>query len=169
MKALAIAVMMLFAVPEIIIDTTKVTAPQTFVSGSRRVGVTKSGDTTFVRVQEGDRVDEVSIRREGEKVIIGQTNNGVARRFIVPDRPRILVDGIDLEPYLGGALREAPQPEPRRPEQRRQDPPRFYICPNDEATLRVRPGTPEGKYKCPLDGAVMRSGVGPGRQYWLLE
>ena len=164
MRALAIAVMMLFAVPEIIVDTTKVTSPQMFVSGSRKVVVTKSGDTTFVRVQEGDRVDEVSIRREGDKVIIGQTNNGVARRFIVPDRPRILVDGIDLEPYLGGAVREAPPPAPRR-----QDPPRFYICPNDEATLRVRPGTPEGKYKCPLDGAVMRSGVGPGRQYWLLE
>jgi len=94
----------------------------------------------------------------------GEGRNRRARRFIVPDRPRILVDGIDLEPYLGGAVREAPPPAPRR-----QDPPRFYICPNDEATLRVRPGTPEGKYKCPLDGAVMRSGVGPGRQYWLLE
>ena len=41
---------------------------------------------------------------------------------------------VDLEPYLGDAVREAPEPEPRR-----QDPPRHYICPNDEAMLRVRP------------------------------
>jgi hypothetical protein len=169
MKTLAFA-FLLFATAAIEVNTGRLAdgATQTYNVGSRMVAVYKSGDTTTVRVQEGGRVDTVTLTRAGGKLSIGHKDNGGERRFIVVDRPKVVVDGIDLEPYLSGAIAEAPEQRPA-PSPRATGNPRYYICPKDQSMLRVPHGQPGATYKCPVDGTEMKSGTGPQSQYWLLQ
>lgn len=174
MKTLALA-FLLFATAAIDVNTGKLAdgAVETFTSGSRTVAVHKSGDTTTVRVQEGDRVDTVTIQREDGRLSIGHKDNGVMRRFIVVDRPKVVVDGIDLEPYLMGGVpspendtKVVPMPSPvPAPDQSSQ----YFYCPKDGAMLVVPHGMSPKSLSCPVDGTLMKAGVGPGRRFYLLE
>jgi hypothetical protein len=168
MKTLAFA-FLLFATPTFIeIDTTTLTAPRMWEVGNRRVTAEKAGDTTIVRVAEGDRIDTVQIRYVDGKRQITRSDNGVPRPFLFIDRAHVLVDGMDIEPFLtgDGAITEAPPKKKYAPEPGAY---RFYVCPKDQAVLRVLPTVPEKTFTCPVDGTVMKSGVGPGRKYWLLD
>lgn len=144
-------------------------------AGNRTVKVENRWDATIVRVEEGERVDTITIRRQGRKIgRITRSDNGKPRPFMAMDRPRVVVDGIDLEPFLTGAegeWGEPPQlvPPPQPPRRRILTPQREYVCPKDGAVLRVPPNAPNIPYKCPIDGTPMKAGVGPMQQYWLLE
>ena len=174
MKTLAFA-FLLFATAAIQIDTTKLAdgETQTYLSGSRMVGVHKSGNTIRVRVQEGDRVDTITITREGKQLQIGTSNNGAPRRMIALDRPSVIVDGVDLETHLmnsfGTSSPNVPVvPMPAPPKKNEGDSHYFY-CPKDGAMLVV-PHTDGSKtYRCPVDGTEMKGGTGPGRRYYLLS
>ena len=174
MKTLALA-FLLFATAPIDVNTSKLAegTVETFTSGSRTVSVHKSGDTTTVRVEEGPRVDTVTISRENGKLSIGHKDNGVMRRFIVVDRPKVVVDGIDLEPYLMGGIppsendtKAVPMPSPMPvPDQSSH----YFYCPKDGAMLVVPHGMSPKTLSCPVDGTQMKAGAGPGRKYYLLE
>jgi hypothetical protein len=177
MKSLALA-FLLFATAAIEVNTGKLAegAVETFTSGSRQVAVHKSGDTTTVRVQEGERVDTVTLTRAGDgKLSIGRSDNGVVRRFIVVDRPKVVVDGIDLEPYLMDSMAAAPQskvvPLPAPMPQQKPTPGdrTYYVCPKD-ATIVVTP-TPSatGRLLCPVDGTPLKAGTGPEQKFFLLQ
>lgn len=174
MKTLAFA-FLLFATAAIRIDTTKIADGQTetFRSGSRTVRVHKAGNTTTVRVQEGDRLDTITIRRDGKHVLFGTSNNGAPRRMIALDRPEVIVDGMDLETHLTNKFGEGSSSSvpvvPMPPPQRRHDAPsNYFYCPKDGAMLVV-PHTDGSKtYRCPVDGTEMKGGVGTGRRYYLL-
>ncbi len=172
MKTLALA-FLLFSTAAIEVHTGKLAdgVTQTFNAGSRAVAVHKSGDTTTVRVQEGDRVDTVTFTRNGSKLSMSTKSNGVARRFIVVDRPKVVVDGIDLEPWLMDAGSATPQvtPVPVLPMPKPDESTNYYYCPKDAAMLVVpKTSAPGQKYRCPVDGTEMKAGVGPGNKYYLL-
>ena len=172
MKSLAMA-FLLFATAAIEVNTSKLAegATQTFASGSRTVTVYRSGSTTTVRVAEGERVDTVTLTREGGKLSIGHEDNGVARRLLVVDRPKVIVDGIDLEPHLMDSFEApntAPAPDPKKSITVPADG-RYFICPKDATVMRVPTPMPGRTFKCPVDGTEMKSGVGPGSRYFLLQ
>lgn len=197
MKGLA-AAFLLFAAAAIEVNTGKLAdgATQSFVSGSRKVAVHKSGDTTTVMVQEGERLDTVTLTRTGGRLEVGRRNNGVARRFIVLDRPKIVVDGIDLEPYLmdemtqalpaplpmDGALEATPMPTvPDNPRGLRPAPmpmprpspapdaARYFVCPTDATVVITPQPAPDGKLRCPVDGTEMKAHTGRDSKYFLLQ
>ncbi len=170
MKAVALAVL-LFATP-IVIDTTKLGegGKTARFEGSRRVTVEKLADETIVRVEEGERLDTVTLHRGGR---ITRSDNGKMRPFTVLDRPHVIVDGFDLEPFITGGQGE-PQddgltsPTPR-PDTLKPGPTRYYLCPKDQSMLRVPNAPRDATYKCPVDGTVMREAVGSNKEYYLLE
>ena len=169
---LAMAVM-LFATATIHIDTGHLPdgAKETRVEGSRRVTVEKSDGKTIARVEEGPRVDTVVMSREDGQLTVGHSANSVPQRLFVLDRPSVIVDGIDLEPWLSGTQgTTSMKPQLRRERSDADEWPQYYVCPKDEAVLRVprAHGTVE-TYVCPIDGTPMKRGTGPKSQYWLLE
>lgn len=171
MKALAL-VFLLFATPAIQIDTTKLADGGTEArsEGSRRVTVEKDGAKTIVTVHEGARVDTVVMERHGNRTRVTRGDNGKPRPFLAMDRPAVIVDGIDLEPFLTGAVGEPleiVQPPPRRAPVVAG--PSFYVCPKDAAMLRVVNAPRNATYHCPVDGTEMKESIGRGKQYWLLD
>jgi hypothetical protein len=179
MKSLAFA-LLLFSTAAIEVNTSRLAdgTTQTFVSGSRKVAVHKSGDTTTVMVQEGDRLDTVTLTRTGGGLSIGSKNNGVTRRFIVVDRPKIVVDGIDLEPHLMDAMMPAPQSTPAPgivPLPKKftpmpiPDDTSYHVCPKDGTKVIVPPDAGPGPFRCPVDGTPLKSGVGRGSKFFLIE
>ena len=88
----------------------------------------------------------------------------------------MIVDGIDLEPFLAGNFfGTQPQPAPQAvvpPQPERRDTrsaPRYYICPKDETMMRVPAGRAAGDLHCPVDGTPMKSGTGRDSQIFLLD
>ena len=171
-QPLAFAVL-LFATAAIEVNTDTLAdgATQRFSVGSRQVAVHKSGDTTTVRVQEGERIDTVMIASKPGKLLIARQDNGVEPRFIVVDRPKVVVNGLDLEPYLARTVTGKPGAVMPLPDERPavQGGPQYYICPKDEVMLRLPHGPANGEFHCPLDGTLMKPGMGPQSQYWLLQ
>lgn len=179
MKLLATA-FLLFATAAIEVNTRKLAdgTTQSFVSGSRKVAVHKSGDTATVMVQEGDRLDTVTITRTDGKLQVGRKNNGVARRFIVVDRPKVIVDGIDLEPFLLDGMTPAPAPQPAPgivPLPKKftpmpiPDETNYYVCPKDATKVIVPPDAGPGPYRCPVDGTPLKAHTGRGSKFFLLQ
>ena len=169
---LAMAVM-LFATATIHIDTGHLGdgLRETRSEGSRRVTVEKSDGKTIVRVEEGPRVDTVVLSSQEGQLTIEHSANSVPRRTFALDRPAVIVDGIDLEPWLSGAQgTTSMKPQPRRERTEVESWPQYYVCPKDEAVLRVpRAHGNVETYHCPIDGTPMKRGKGPKSQYWLLE
>jgi hypothetical protein len=173
MQTLVLAVM-LFATSVIRIDTAKLAerGRDAWAAGSRTVTAEKIHDGGIVvTVTENDRVDTVSVRRQDGHLSIGHTDNGKSPSFLALDRPRVVVDGIDLEPFLTGdagipGRQAAPRPTPRDDESEY----RYYVCPKDHSVLRVPSNAKrDSELKCPIDGTIMREGTGPRAEYWLLE
>ena len=176
MKTLAMAVL-LFATTTINIDTRGLAdgAKETRVEGSRRVAVEKVEGKTVVRVEEAGRIDTIVMSRANGRLSVEHSANNVPRRLFALDRPQVIVDGVDLEPFLSGAQSTPSREEtrkPRREEAQTDEWPQYYVCPKDQAMLRIphptRGATAE-TYNCPVDGTPMRRGLGPQSQYWLLE
>ncbi|HEX6097730.1 MAG TPA: hypothetical protein VF432_15495 [Thermoanaerobaculia bacterium] len=175
MKVLALS-FLLFATSPMVFDTTKLAdgASDVRLEGSRTVSVTRTGETVTVRVEEGKRVDTVTLtRKAGGEVTISHKDNGEPRRLLPLGRQPVVVDGIDLEPFMAGnffgtqtmaAPREVPPP-PARNERR----PTYYVCPKDETMVRVRPGRGPAELFCPLDGTPMKAGTGSDKQIFLIQ
>ena len=177
MKVFALA-FLLFASTPIIIDTTKLVPGRTVThtAGSRTVTSFREGNTVTVKVEEGKRVDTIAIRREDGKLAVSHRDNGEPRELVALDRRPVIVDGIDLEPYMaGGFLGAQPQggitPLPPRPDRRSvAAAPRYYTCPKDETMVRIPPGrSGPDELLCPLDGTPMRAGTGSDSQIFLLQ
>ena len=178
MKALAMVFLLFATTATIQFDTTKLPDGGTDakLAGSRRVMVEKRGDETIVTVEEGERVDTIRLTRidgQLEKVTAG--NNGKTRPFLAMDRPKVVVDGLDLEPYLKGAAGVRNEthfsPLPRNKHRYERSPmrQREYMCPKDGSVLRVPTNAPQTTFKCPVDGTPMEPGIGPGNRFWRVD
>ena len=178
MKALALLFTLFATSASIQFDTSKlaVGGVDAKFAGSRRVTVERTAQATIVRVEEGERVDTITMVRENgqvEKVITA--NNGKIRPFIAMDRPKVIVDGIDLEPYLNGAagVQEGALvfPPKKRSDRYERSPmaQREYLCPKDGTLLRVPTNAKTTAFNCPLDGTPMEAGIGPNQKYWRVE
>jgi hypothetical protein len=175
MKALALS-FLLFATSPIVIDTTKLAdgASDMRVEGSRKVGVGRVRNTVTVRIEEGKRVDTITMTRQaGGQLSIAHSDNGEPRQIIALDRRPVIVDGIDLEPFMAGNFlgtqHGAAPPEAVPPSQKQPDRPTYYVCPKDETMVRVLPGRGPNELHCPLDGTLMRAGTGRDSQIFLLD
>lgn len=173
MKFLATAFLLL-ASTAITIDSSKLPPgrEQVWIDGNRRVIAERKGDSTVVRIEEEDgRVDTIIISTIGGRLSTMRSNNGVPRTY-VPDRTPIIVDGIDIEAILSGPSSGA-VPEDvlilPPPKKKYLTGPRFFLCPKDEALLRVPQAEPGKVYKCPVDGTEMKPGKGPDQKIWLLQ
>ena len=163
MKALAFA-FLLFALTPIDIDTSKIEngAHVTYKNDAyRTVTLSKNADVTTVLVTEGERVDTLIVRNIGGKTVIAHSDNGIPRAAGILDRAPILVDGMNVEPFLQGDAVDRSV--------RGMGMATYYTCPKDRAMLRVPNGSTEAMFKCPVDGTLMRPGVGPSRQFYLLN
>ena len=180
MKTLALVFTLFASTASIQFDTSKlpVGGVDAKFAGSRRVTVERTAAATIVRVEEGERVDTLTmIRENGQIERITTANNGKVRPFIAMDRPKVVVDGIDLEPYLTG---EAGTPTrqgtyvfpPKKRNDRYERSPmaqREYICPKDGAVLRVPTNAKATAFSCPLDGTPMEAGIGPNQRFYRVE
>jgi len=174
MKMLATA-FLLFATTAVTIDTSEL-APgksQVWIQGDRRVYVERMGDGTQIRIEEeGGHVGIVDLRSIKGKRFTFYRDNGKPRTAPPPDRRPILVDGLDLDAVIAGSV---PGVLPSDVTMLPQDPrrnmsgPRFYVCPKDEALLRVPHVEPGKVFFCPVDGTEMKAGSGPDRQVFLLQ
>jgi hypothetical protein len=175
MKALALS-FLLFAASPIVIDTAKLPPGRVLINdgGSRSVTVAREGNTVTVRIEEGKRVDTMTMTRKADgQLSIGRSDNGQPRQIIALDRRPVIVDGIDLEPFLAGnflgtqqnaAPREAAPPSVQKDQR-----PTYYICPKDETMVRVKPGRGPAELNCPLDGTPMKAGTGSDKQIFLIQ
>lgn len=176
MKVLALS-FLLFATSPIVFDTTKLAdgAADVRVEGSRKVSVGRVKNTVTVTIEEGKRVDTVTLTRKADgQLSIGHTDNGAKRQILSLDRRPVIVDGIDLEPFLAGNFmgqqtvpmpRNVTPPPPAQKDQR----PTYYVCPKDETMVRVRPGRGPAELLCPLDGTPMKAGTGSDNQIFLVQ
>ena len=142
MHAFVLAVL-LAAIPKIF-DTTTLQDGQSVSSvvDGATVTVTREGDARRVVIERPGRRDEVTIQRDGEKLQISTGRRGES--FMVPT-PRIIVDGIAIEPFITDTFLNRPRAKGK-----------LYVCPNDRTELRLPYLQHDGDFKCPLDGALMR-------------
>jgi hypothetical protein len=162
MKALA-AALLLFAIQPIDIDTTKLENGKHYAykSGDRDVTVAKDNDITTINVVNGERVDTLIVRQVDGRTIISHTNNGLEEPPAKAEQPPLIIDGMNVDTFLRG---DAVQRSVRKAGLAQ-----FYVCPKDRAMLRVVNGPSDAMFKCPVDGTLMRPGVGPSRQFYLLN
>ena len=75
-----------------------------------------------------------------------------------------------FKPPTADLRQEPPIVEPeRRPSRRSTQAAWYYVCPKDEAMLRVKKD-PRGKtYHCPVDGQEMVLGRGPSGMYFYVD
>ena len=175
MNVLALVFTLLAASSSLVFDTSKLPVGGTDakLAGSRRVTVERTAVATIVRVEEGERVDTLTMLIEkGQVEKITTADNGKMRPFLAMDRPQVIVDGIDLEPYLSGAAGTKQNayvfPPKKRTDRYERSPmaQREYVCPKDGAVLRVPTNAKSTTFACPLDGTPMEAGVGLGQQFW---
>lgn len=119
-------------------------------------------------------VDTIRMTRNADgQLSIARSDNGVPREIIALDRRPVIVDGIDLEPFMAGNFVGAQQstaprgaaPPPAQKDQR----PTYYVCPKDETMVRVKPGRGPAELNCPLDGTPMKAGTGWDNQIFLIQ
>jgi hypothetical protein len=144
--------------------------------GSRTVSIARDGNTVVVRIDEGKRTDTVTMTRgESGELSIAHQDNGAPRQILGLDRRPVIVDGIDLEPFLAGNLlgtqKTAPKVRPPQPDRRYDDRSgaRYYVCPKDETMVRVPAGRAPAELKCPVDGTPMKAGTGRDSAFFLLQ
>jgi hypothetical protein len=117
--------------------------------------VRRDGDMTHVTIEGAEGTKTLSITSDGADVRIER--DGVERRKIVigdSDRPRILIDGMDMD-FKG--LEGLPRHEllPRKAQT-------WFVCPKDKTMLRVPEEKADETFKCPVDGTTMEKRKGRG-------
>lgn len=177
MKVLALT-FLLFATSPIVIDSSTLPPGRTqlIISGSRKVSVERMDRTVTVTVEEGKRVDVVTITHNDDGISFGRRDNGEPRQLVAPGRQPVIVDGIDLEPFMAGNFlgnqqnQKLPEPPRDAPRYDRGDSsPQYYMCPKDSTMVRVAPGRPRKELKCPVDGTPMIAASGDDPKYFLLH
>jgi hypothetical protein len=153
----AIALALLLAAAPLIIDTTSLEEGKSLeatIDGAQ-VTVTRHGDARRVVIQRGEMRDEVTIEHDGGKLRVGTARTSNAPESFLFPTPRIIVDGVSIEPFITETLTSKPRPRTYA-----------YVCPKDGAELRLKHRA-AGEFKCPLDGTLMRPVNDP--VYMLLE
>lgn len=139
---------------------------KTFTDEGRKITVKKNGDTTTVTIDGAKGTKTLSITNDGSDIRIeglDDLNGGTRRKIVVgPDRPRILIDGMDFRGFEG--IEGLPHRDllPRKMQT-------WYVCPKDKTMLRVPEETmgekkddKDATYKCPVDGTTMEKRKGRG-------
>jgi hypothetical protein len=126
---------------------------KTFTDDGRKVTVTREGNTTKVLIEGAEGTKTLSITNDDGEIHIDGAD-GKRRKVIQigPDRPRIMIDGMDFK-----GLDDFPRHGlmPRKAQT-------WFVCPKDHTMLRVPEDKSEETFKCPLDGTTMEKRKGRG-------
>ena len=122
------------------------------IDNSVRVTVSRTGETRHIRVERFGIVNEYRLEPVDGVLKVTRLDAG---RGIAVSPHRIIIDGIPLDAVL--------LPAPRG-----SGGARYFICPKDETMVRV-PNGHAGDLRCPIDGTVMRPGLGRSSSYFLLQ
>jgi hypothetical protein len=160
MKTLAFVLLLSSAIvtppaDKITVDTSAMLPGQSQVftlDESVRVEVTRVGEQRSVRIERMGIVNLYQLEPVNGRlqVTVAETDRG-----LVVSPHRIVVDGV--------ALDGIPQIPARRGRLY------FYICPKDETMVRIPHSNFRGELKCPVDGTVMKPGLGQQSAIFLLQ
>jgi hypothetical protein len=131
---------------------------KTFTDDGRKVTVTREGNTTKVLIEGADGTKTLSITNDDGEIRIDGAD-GKRRKVIQigPDRPRILIDGMDFKDFNFKGLEDFPRHGlmPRKAQT-------WFVCPKDHTMLRVPDEKSDDTFKCPIDGTTMEKKKGRG-------
>ena len=124
---------------------------KTLVDGDNTITVKRNGDTIDVKIEGAGKTRNVTIVRGGDGTIRVERGgrDGVHTWVAGPDRPRILIDGMEFGPDV--------KLLPRVPKIQT-----WFVCPKDHTMLRVPDEKKEDTFKCPVDGTTMEKRKGRG-------
>jgi hypothetical protein len=113
---------------------------KTFTDDGKKVTVRREGDATHVTIEGANGTKTLTITNDGSDVRIG------------PDRPRVLIDGMDFK-GLGDVPRHGLMPRKAQT---------WFVCPKDHTVMRVPEDKSDDTFKCPVDGTTMEKRKGRG-------
>lgn len=113
---------------------------------------------------------------EGAKITVRQADglvhvavvepDGTKSEYQIPPRKRVVIAGLSIDTFEKPARIE-PLPRPRMDRELAGG--WIFVCPKDEAMLRVKQD-PRGKtYRCPVDGQHMVQGRGPSSMFFYVD
>jgi hemin uptake protein HemP len=131
---------------------------KTLVDGDNTITVKRNGDALDLTIAGAGKTRHVTIVRGGDGEIrverSGKSHDGAHTWVVGPDRPRILIDGMD---FGNPAMRLLP---------RHAGSQTWFVCPKDHSMLRVPEDKKDGTFKCPVDGTTMEQRKGRGFAYF---
>ena len=126
---------------------------KTLVDGDNTITVKRNGDAIDVKIDGAGKTRHVTIVRGGDGEIrverSGRDHDGTHTWTVGPDRPRVLIDGMD---FGTSGLRVLPRHAAQT----------WFVCPKDHSMLRVPDDKKDGTFKCPVDGTTMEQRKGRG-------
>jgi hypothetical protein len=126
---------------------------KTLVDGDNTITVKRNGDTLDVKIDGAGNTRHVTIVRGGDGEIRVERSGGRDKTHtwvVGPDRPRIMIDGMD---FGTPGMRVLPRGSASLT---------WFVCPKDHTMLRVPEDKKEGTFKCPVDGTTMEQRKGRG-------
>jgi len=127
---------------------------KTLVDGDKTITVKKNGDSIDVKIEGAGKTRNITIVHGGDGTIRVERGDGHdrgARTWVVaPDRPRVLIDGMDFGGPGVHMLRRGAKSQT------------WFVCPKDKTMLRVPEDKKDDSFKCPVDGTTMEKRKGPG-------
>ena len=126
---------------------------KTLVDGDNTITVKRNGDAINVKIEGAGKTRTVTIVRGGDHTIrIQRDGGGRDHSWVIgPDRPRIMIDGMDFGTPGAHLL-----PRIDRSAQT------WFVCPKDHTMLRVPDDKKDDAFKCPVDGTAMEKRKGRG-------
>ena len=126
---------------------------KTLVDGDNTITVKRNGDTIDVKIEGAGKTRNVTIVRGGDGTIRVERSgghDGTHTWMLGPDRPRVLIDGMDFGPNMRLLPRSGHSAQT------------WFVCPKDHTMLRVPEDKKDGTFKCPVDGTTMEKRKGRG-------
>ena len=121
------------------------------VDGDNTITVKRNGDTIDVKIEGAGKTRNVTIVRGGDGTVRIERGgkDGIHTWVTGPDRPRVMIDGMDF----GRGMRVLPRVPTAQT---------WFVCPKDHTMLRVPDGKKDETFKCPVDGTTMEKRKGRG-------
>jgi hypothetical protein len=127
---------------------------KTLVDGDNTITVKRTGDALDVKIDGAGKTRHITIVRGGDGEIrverSGGGHDGAHTWVVGPDRPRVMIDGMD---FGTPGVRVLPRSAASQT---------WFVCPKDHTMLRVPEDKKDGTFKCPVDGTTMEQRKGRG-------
>jgi hypothetical protein len=128
---------------------------KTLVDGDNTITVKRNGDSIDVKIEGAGKTRSVTIVRGGDGTVRVERSghDGMHTWVAGPDRPRVMIEGMDFGPGMRVLPRGASAQT-------------WFVCPKDHTMLRVPADKKDDSFKCPVDGTTMEKRKGPGFSFF---